>query len=214
MKSKTCPNCNRRKLIILFGVNRRTGDGRNVYCKLCVRKLSSESYQRTIKKARARRKKYYWDNQKRMKRYHAMWYLRNKSKRKKQVMDYRNINSERVKKYQRRWTKENPLLCRARERRYRKSHPEVGKQHCHKRKAMMRDARVERVDYRNIIIRDKSICHICAKKIPKPKMSFDHIVPLSKGGAHSYNNIACAHLRCNLEKGSRIDVVSLKPIQV
>lgn len=32
--------------------------------------------------------------------------------------------------------------------------------------------------------------------------TIDHIIPLSKGGLHSWNNIQLAHLSCNSSKGA------------
>lgn len=34
---------------------------------------------------------------------------------------------------------------------------------------------------------------------------FDHIVPVSKGGAHSYSNIQPAHHSCNSQKSAKVD---------
>lgn len=53
----------------------------------------------------------------------------------------------------------------------------------------------------------QSVCVVCAKKV-KPELrwphrmsaSLDHIVPISKGGAHIKSNVRCAHLSCNSKK--------------
>lgn len=35
-------------------------------------------------------------------------------------------------------------------------------------------------------------------------VSLEHIIPLSRGGEHSYANTALSHLRCNLSKGAKM----------
>lgn len=34
--------------------------------------------------------------------------------------------------------------------------------------------------------------------------SVDHIVPLAKGGLHSWDNVQLAHFKCNTLKGARV----------
>lgn len=47
---------------------------------------------------------------------------------------------------------------------------------------------------------------ICGSKYP----SIDHIIPLSKGGFHSWENIKLAHLICNMKKSNKM-VLRLQP---
>ncbi|MFF7191782.1 HNH endonuclease [Streptomyces sp. NPDC008222] len=62
----------------------------------------------------------------------------------------------------------------------------------------------------DIAERDGWRCHICGKAVnsklkwPHVKSaSLDHLVPLSKGGAHDPANVRLAHLGCNSAKGNR-----------
>jgi hypothetical protein len=55
--------------------------------------------------------------------------------------------------------------------------------------------------------RDKGKCHICRKKVDlsiKGRTSLapsvDHLLALSKGGAHTWENVALAHFGCNARK--------------
>lgn len=34
--------------------------------------------------------------------------------------------------------------------------------------------------------------------------SIDHVIPLSRGGAHAMGNVQSAHLRCNSSKGDKL----------
>lgn len=81
-----------------------------------------------------------------------------------------------------------------------------------KGKARKRAATVESVSPARVFERDGWICHLCGGKTLKDKRGtyhpkapeLDHIVPLSKGGEHSYRNTACAHRKCNAAKSDTI----------
>ena len=67
--------------------------------------------------------------------------------------------------------------------------------------------------------RDNGICYLCGKRCNFEDYtirdgvfiagdyypSIDHVVPLAKGGEHSWNNVRLAHRICNSIKGSRTD---------
>lgn len=80
------------------------------------------------------------------------------------------------------------------------------------RKARIRKATVEPVDPIRVFERDGWRCHLCGGLTIKAKRGshhpkapeLDHVVPLSKGGEHSYRNTACAHRACNIAKSDRI----------
>lgn len=79
----------------------------------------------------------------------------------------------------------------------------------HRRRALQAGASTGRpVILADIRQRDASRCHLCGKRVgekawPHPMSpSLDHVVPLSKGGAHDPDNVKLAHLRCNVEKGA------------
>ena len=62
--------------------------------------------------------------------------------------------------------------------------------------------------------RDGWVCGLCDEPVsrdavyPDPlSASLDHVVPLSRGGAHSLENVQLAHLACNVRKGAREDFV-------
>lgn len=66
--------------------------------------------------------------------------------------------------------------------------------------------------------RDKGICHICGGKcdwsdhtykgryfiVGKHYPSIDHVIPLAKGGEHSWGNVKLAHFSCNSAKGASL----------
>lgn len=62
-----------------------------------------------------------------------------------------------------------------------------------------------------IFERDDFTCWLCGGKalpgVPKnhpQRATLEHVVPLSRGGAHTRANVRCAHLLCNLRKGGKV----------
>ena len=81
----------------------------------------------------------------------------------------------------------------------------------HRRRALKKAAATGKpVLFAEIAERDRWRCCLCKKAVnpavkwPHPKSpSLDHLVPLSKGGAHDPSNVALAHLGCNSAKNNR-----------
>lgn len=78
-------------------------------------------------------------------------------------------------------------------------------------RARRRSVRVETFQHEEIFDRDGWVCYLCENPVdptaswPHPMMpSIDHVIPISRGGEHSRSNVRCAHLGCNLRKGSTV----------
>ncbi len=56
---------------------------------------------------------------------------------------------------------------------------------------------------RNVLARDEHICQYCGRHYPTHQLSLDHVVPRSRGGETTWENIVCACLECNIRKGGR-----------
>jgi 5-methylcytosine-specific restriction endonuclease McrA len=56
---------------------------------------------------------------------------------------------------------------------------------------------------KNLFARDGNRCQYCGKKFPTTELSLDHLVPRSRGGRATWDNIVCACVRCNVRKGGR-----------
>ena len=53
----------------------------------------------------------------------------------------------------------------------------------------------------NIFARDKNTCQYCGKRFAASDLNLDHVVPRSKGGITSWENVVCSCHRCNRLKG-------------
>lgn len=81
-----------------------------------------------------------------------------------------------------------------------------------RRKARQRGLHAESVNHLEVFARDGWKCQLCGCNTPtrlrggcSPNApELDHIIPLSKGGPHTYANTQCACRRCNLDKRDNI----------
>lgn len=60
-----------------------------------------------------------------------------------------------------------------------------------------------RFNRRNIFARDANRCQYCGKRFPTSELSLDHVLPRSRGGETSWENIVCSCVKCNVRKGGR-----------
>lgn len=63
---------------------------------------------------------------------------------------------------------------------------------------------IEKVDRAEVLLRSGGICGICGRLVDQNNFEVDHIVPIAKGGEHSYRNTQAAHPRCNNKKSDLI----------
>jgi len=63
--------------------------------------------------------------------------------------------------------------------------------------------RSPRFSRKNIFQRDKYICQYCGQKKDKNDLTRDHIIPKSKGGPDTWENLVACCLECNNYKGDR-----------
>ena len=60
-----------------------------------------------------------------------------------------------------------------------------------------------KLNRRNLFARDRNRCQYCGRIYPTSDLSIDHILPRSRGGGDSWENLVCACIRCNARKGGR-----------
>ncbi len=54
----------------------------------------------------------------------------------------------------------------------------------------------------NVFLRDRWLCQYCAVQFKTQELTFDHVVPKSRGGRTSWDNIVTACQCCNTKKGN------------
>lgn len=57
---------------------------------------------------------------------------------------------------------------------------------------------------RNVLLRDKFRCQYCGHKFTSEDLTFDHVLPRSRGGQTTWQNIVMACVECNKNKRDRL----------
>jgi 5-methylcytosine-specific restriction endonuclease McrA len=81
-----------------------------------------------------------------------------------------------------------------------------------KRRAKIRTTEVDSIDPIKVFERDAYLCYLCNEQLDandrgtiKPLApELDHIIPISKGGPHIWDNVACACRQCNQAKSDTV----------
>ncbi len=61
-----------------------------------------------------------------------------------------------------------------------------------------------RFNRRNIFLRDGNNCQYCGRRFASSELTLDHVVPRSRGGHSTWENIVLACVACNDRKAARI----------
>jgi 5-methylcytosine-specific restriction endonuclease McrA len=56
----------------------------------------------------------------------------------------------------------------------------------------------------NVFLRDNWYCQYCDDQFKTPELTFDHVIPRSRGGRTTWENIVTACRSCNIRKGSKL----------
>ncbi len=56
----------------------------------------------------------------------------------------------------------------------------------------------------NVFLRDRFACQYCGDASPAHDLTFDHVIPRSRGGNTNWTNVVAACTGCNLRKGHRL----------
>ncbi len=67
----------------------------------------------------------------------------------------------------------------------------------------------------NVFLRDRFTCQYCSHRFSSHHLTFDHVIPRSRGGHTTWENVVTACSECNLDKGSRLaSEAGMKPRHV
>lgn len=125
----------------------------------------------------------------------------NKRGREKYILLYK----ESILEKNRRWYANNKERHYGLTRRWTITHRAQSNEVSHRYRSRKMSAKIGEVDFLHILERDNCWCYICNGDIlPEHKIDFDHVIPLSRGGSHTEDNIKVTHHRCNRRKHNKL----------
>lgn len=187
----TCRTCRQSKPEDEYYKDKQSRTGRQSRCKVCTRAASAANYEAHRSAAHADRGNCTHCGQE-LKHQGATYCSA------PECQKARDRSDEYVSR-RRQWFRDNPDKAR-----------EYYKKNEIKRKRLLAGARTDNVTWHGILERDHWTCQLCGDpinreiKAPHPKSpSWDHVVPLSQGGDHTWANLQAAHFGCNARKCNR-----------
>lgn len=102
------------------------------------------------------------------------------------------------------WRDANRERIRFNDAARRAANPDAMRRYTANRRALERSAFVESIEPGIVFDRDAGVCQICDTWVlANEEWHVDHVVPLSRGGLHTYSNVQLAHGYCNRVKGAK-----------
>ncbi len=188
-QTKVCSSCKRDKDLDLFGAQRRGLYGRKSECKKCL--SNKETARRAADPEAARAYKREWwaakehttEERKEARARFKDWYGRNRS---------RHLSTMKV------WVATNPEAFKAIQKKYLTKNPV----HIRRRVHMQRIVRtLTAAQWAETLALFDHRCAYCLRNdLP---MTQDHVIPVSKGGDHTQENVVPACKPCNSKKNDR-----------
>jgi hypothetical protein len=137
------------------------------------------------------------------------YYQKNKDKILPRCAEYYLETVEEHRERSLKWAEENPEKVKTISRKYRQS-PKgkiMGKNNLHRRRELMEHGDGITIEqWIKILDTQNHRCNGCGRKFSKRlKATEDHIIPLSKGGLHSFENIQALCGKCNSTKNANLD---------
>lgn len=137
------------------------------------------------------------------------WHEKNRDEHNARMRSYAAANKEATAARSHRYYEEHRDELIERTMTSKLADPAAERQRCANKEARRRAQKMvgsaEDVDRLIVFERDEGTCGICREPVDRKTFHLDHVVPLSKGGTHTYANVQVAHPSCNLAKSNRLD---------
>lgn len=201
-QSKACKNCGQIKLLSEFPIHKECIGGYSHQCKSC-------KHQKAINRKIAN-PEYYKQKGKELRH-------RTHESRLEWQRQWRKNNPDKYREQSRNAYWKDPEKFRKRSRDFAKDNPDKVNAIIRRRKARLKNAQTVKYTEKQVLDLYGFDCHLCQLPIDMnaPRwtalpnweygLHIDHVIPISRGGADSIENVRPAHGFCNLSKNANLD---------
>lgn len=196
---KKCTKCGTVKSLDQFHRKSTGKFGRAPHCKECV----------SVNKAN-----HYTENRDRLTAYKRDYYKRNTDTLSQRNKQWRSQNQTYLSEYKRTYYRENKERLSDQMRQYQKDNIDRWLLDSHRRRMLKSVSAFDGSSNQDVIARWGEFCYLGGERVAqdgKPLENFhlEHVVPLSRGGSHTIDNLrpSCAHH--NLSKGGKVLIAYL-----
>ena len=211
MESKKCNKCGKTLPVNMFIKNNQKKDGLYPSCKTClsqIRKKWDHKYNLSDKaKATAHRYYYSEKGQKTKIAYRKAYILTEEQKEKYREAGRNHEKEGRYKDRKKRYDQSPKGKATKAKKDKKYKHTEKGRftrrkvEIKRKHQITSQNCTITKPEWDAIKERFSHRCAYCNREVKRLEM--DHVIPLSKGGAHTKENIVPACRTCNAKKGNR-----------
>lgn len=219
---KICSKCGLEKPLSRFYKDNRREGGYRSFCIECCKKYYEENKTRIS----ASRKQYRIKNADKIREYnrkyveeHKDWkidydkryYAENAEHIKHRVREYSQNNLETVRARHRKWRKLNPDKVITYRRKYHRSIKgrlnSIRGKHRRRCREITTESTLTDMQWNKILDLQRGKCSMCKKQFSKSNpATVDHIIPVSKGGGLTFENVQALCKSCNCKKNDKLDM--------
>lgn len=211
IKCKTCRDCDVNKPVADFHRDSNKPDGFRANCKACRSAYMAGRYTENREDILRRQKEKPRDPEL-LDAYQRRYRRENVEKIAEKNRRWAEANADHKREYNSQYFAQNGEALKAANKKWRQENHEQILSYNREREALKRSLLVDRGVTTNALRdRDGDACTYCGADLwfgrssnYRPnKASVDHVIPIVRGGEHSFANTVLACLRCNIQKGDR-----------
>lgn len=193
---KCCSKCRELKPVEQFSRCSANTDGLYSWCKPCARAANQEYYTRKSDKIKTRVAEYRQANPERVKAAVRRYYQEHRAKHNEESKNWRHAHPERARE-----------ISKVSRTRHKAKHADRYTAKNHQRRVPQHQQHFTAQEWRDLRVFYNNIC-LCCKR--KKRLTVDHIIPLSRGGTNTIDNIQPLCWLCNRRK--RLDTTDYRPV--